>query len=725
MTKVVILGSGMAGLSSGWLLQRKGVEFTILEMKPYIGGLARSFEWHGFHCDFAAHRLFTYNEAILQELLSLVPMGRQVRRSRIYLRDHWMHDPLDIIELFNNLPLSERMKLLESYLFRPRKLAEINFENYVIKRYGRTLYQLFFQPYTEKLFGISGDEISVLWARQKVRLSSPLDHFRENTKTKFQYFYYPIQGGYGAIVNSLYRKVQDNTQLEARVIRLESEGGRIIRVVYEKDGVVQSLPADVVISTLPMSLTARLLGRQIDLRYQKVDAVYLWISKPNVTDYHWVYFMDYNIAINRMVEFKNMSPVDTPPNTSVLCAEVTQEHPDVIEKVVHDLVRIGLIRESDVLDTKVIREKFAYPVYNREHSQTVELATQFFSQFENIFLVGRAAEFRHREADDNLESAIQAIDQIAEKFPVQRVDIPLAPMNKDPLVYVIILTYNHIEDTLECLQSVFASKYPNYQVVVVDNGSSDGTPEKIRQAYPAVHVIANERNLGVPAGYNVGFQYALGMGAHYVFMLNNDTLLDGNTLDEIVKLAEQDPKAGIVMPKVLVYGSQDKVWSSGSYYRTFPPAIVLSDKNKRTIESVRLIEYAPSCGLLIHRRAFESAGLFDTGYFFLFDDWDFSARVRAHGLNIWYTPSAQMWHKVSQTTRVTFSSMYWYTWGASITRFYRRHGKPVWFSLPVHVGYIMLREFLLKWKWNNLPDFWRGVRDGLRKPLGKFPELNL
>ena len=139
MTQVAILGAGVAGLSTGWLLQQQGIDFVVLEKQSYIGGLARTFEWHGFNCDFAAHRLFTTNEAVLQQLLNLVPMGRHVRRSRIFLRDHWMRDPLDVIELSANLSLGEQFKVIWTFLTRPKGLPDENFQNFVIRRYGKSL----------------------------------------------------------------------------------------------------------------------------------------------------------------------------------------------------------------------------------------------------------------------------------------------------------------------------------------------------------------------------------------------------------------------------------------------------------------------------------------------------------------------------------------------------------------------------------------------------------
>ena len=724
MTKVAILGAGIAGLSAGWLLKRKGIDFTIYEKQTYPGGLARSFDWNGFKCDFAAHRLFTTDENILQELLRLVPMGRHVRRSKIYLHGTWMRDPLDVFELSTHLSIPERLGILYSYLTRPRQMPAESFEGYVLWKYGHGLYDVFFKPYTEKLFGIPGDEISVLWARQKVRLANPFDAWRQNTKTKFQYFYYPVRGGYGAMVDKLYDEIQDHVRLNTTVLGLDTEGDQISAIRYLQDGVEQQEVVEAVISTLPLTLTGRMLDYKVTLGYKKVDSVYLQVNRPLVSDYHWVYFMDEDVCINRMVEFKNMSPVDLPEDTSVICAEVTQEHPDVVEKVIEDLIRARMITREEILDTKVVREEFAYPVYHVQYDKILSETMAYLEGYQNLYIAGRAAEFKHREADDNFGVAIEVVEKIAKAHAVPPIMEELA-MEKiraqEPLIYAVVLAWNNYDDTYECLASVTQLAYGNLKIVLVDNGSTDNTPTRVRETFPNVHVIENKQNLGVPAGYNVGFSYALTEGADYILMLNNDTAAPADMLQKLLDVAEQDDKAGIVMPKVLYYGTENEVWSSGGHYRAFPPAILMTDKRKDVPDELRMIEYAPSCVLLISRQAFELVGLFDSGYLFMYDDWDFSERVRAFGLKIWYAPEARVWHKVSRSTKGPVSPLFWKTWGASTVRFYRRHGRPVWLSLPYHLSYMILREFVVKGNWKFWPNFWEGVREGLQKPLGPFP----
>jgi GT2 family glycosyltransferase/protoporphyrinogen oxidase len=727
MSRVGILGAGMAGLSCAWLLEKQGVETIVFEKQPYIGGLARSFKWHGFDCDFSAHRLFCHDEYVLEQLLNLVPMGRHIRRSQIYFNGQWMRDPFDVSQLFTKASPLVMVEILRTYLTRPKDLAEDSFEAYVVKNYGRKLYQFFFRPYTEKLFGIPGDQISVRWAQTKVRLANPLDRFKQSTKTKFSYFYYPLHGGYGAIPEKLYEAVQDKVLLETTVTGLERSEEAITGVIYKQNDVESVAPVDYLISTLPLTLTARMLDKKYALDYRKVDAVYLLIDRNYASDNHWIYFMDDDIAINRMVEFKNMSPLDKPDNMSVVCAEVTQEYENVAERVAADLVRTGFVKPAEILDTFVVREEFAYPVYNQRYEDTLEQAARDFGQYKNLHVVGRAAEFKHREVDDNFTAAVDKANELLSEIKAAKVDIRELPMttpqlDRDPVVWAVILAYNNVADTHECLDSLQQTTYP-LQIVLVDNGSTDDTPNLTRAKYPHVHVIENGENLWVPAGYNVGFEYALAQGADYILLLNNDTIVLPDMVDALLAEGEKDAKAGVLMPTVAYYDQPDEIWASGARYRQFPPAVIMQTQGERVQKLPELIEYAPSCGLLIRRETFEKVGLFDPNYLFINDDWDFSERVRAHGMTIKYVPAAKMLHKVSRTTQGPTSPLFWRVFGESNTIFYRRHGQPAWLSVPVHVGYIFLREFVAKRNWRFLFPFWEGVKSGLKKPLVAVPRM--
>lgn len=269
-------------------------------------------------------------------------------------------------------------------------------------------------------------------------------------------------------------------------------------------------------------------------------------------------------------------------------------------------------------------------------------------------------------------------------------------MSDRPLVYVVVLTWNHKEDMLECVGSACQMDYPNYRVVVVDNGSTDGGPEELRERFPDVELVANAENVGIARGYNTGMRYAVEHGADYVFILNNDTTMDRRLLHELSRAGEEDSRRGILMPKVYYYGSDDKIWSAGARKRFFPPGVVfigLNQEDGPPYDISREIEYAPSCGLLIRRRAIEEVGYFDAGYFMYYDDWDYCERMRRGGYRIYYVPSAKMWHKVSLSTqRGAKAARWWQVMGQSSVRFHLRHRRPGRLFLAANTAWVLLRE---------------------------------
>jgi GT2 family glycosyltransferase len=294
----------------------------------------------------------------------------------------------------------------------------------------------------------------------------------------------------------------------------------------------------------------------------------------------------------------------------------------------------------------------------------------------------------------------------------------------EPSVGIVIVTWNNERDVIECLRSVARLEYRAKGVVVVDNGSDTGLVPVLTTEFPTVHVVATGRNLGVPSGFNVGIEEALVRGAEYVLILNDDTIVAPDMLRLLVDAALQHPDAGILMPKMLMYDKPNVIWSAGARYRRFPPAIVFIDRNRRDAVPVALpkrIAYAPACGLLIPGRTFEDVGLFDSGYFFFYEDMDYCERVRAAGRGVLYVPTARLWHKVSRSTQRS-SDLFWRVWGESSALFYRRYGGPAMLSVAVHVGYLVARELVLG-NARRLPTFLRGVRAGLTRPLRPAPKL--
>lgn len=290
-------------------------------------------------------------------------------------------------------------------------------------------------------------------------------------------------------------------------------------------------------------------------------------------------------------------------------------------------------------------------------------------------------------------------------------------------VYAVILAWNQLPETLECIESLLAMTTQPRGIIVVDNGSSDDTPVVIPRDFPDIVYIRSEENLGVAAGYNLGIDYALKQKADYVLILNNDVIFDAQFLSELLRVAQTHPEVGIIQPKIYhYYGDRSRLWIVGARWRPFPPAIKMigaDQKDSLTFSQVQELEYAPSCALLISPIALQKVGLFDENYFFYYDDWDFCIRVRRAGFRIFFAPEAKMWHKVSvSTVKSDKSGRWWYVMGQSTARFHATY-QDLWTLLAVNIWFI-LRE-TAKRKFNRIIPYIVGVIAGHAQRLGWVP----
>lgn len=263
-----------------------------------------------------------------------------------------------------------------------------------------------------------------------------------------------------------------------------------------------------------------------------------------------------------------------------------------------------------------------------------------------------------------------------------------------PLIYVLLLNWNDAENTLACLESVCDLDYPRFRTLVVDNGSTDGSDRLIQAAHAEVELIANGRNLGFAGGANVGLEHARKQGADYILFINNDTILDRVLLKELVRVAETLPRAGLLAPKIYYYDDPTRLWAAGARLARFPPRVKMIGLGKRDgprYDQLRRVDYATGCALLIRRQVLETVGGFDPIYWPIYhEDYDFSARVTKAGWEIWYVPTAKLWHKVSQSQRGSGTQAF--NLGKNIVPFYRRHGRPPYLSLGLFVMWAVLRE---------------------------------
>lgn len=225
-----------------------------------------------------------------------------------------------------------------------------------------------------------------------------------------------------------------------------------------------------------------------------------------------------------------------------------------------------------------------------------------------------------------------------------------------PRVAIVVLTYNGVDDTLACLDSLRQLDYPRdrYSVVVSDNGSHDGTPERVRAANPTAIVIENGANLGFAAGNNVGLRYALAEGYDYALLLNNDTEADPAFLRLLVAAAEADPRIGVVGPTIYYHSAPDLIWSAGGRIDWRRGTSAMDGTGERDTDQYtapRDVDFVTGCALLVKRAALQRAGLLDERFFMYYEETEWSVRVARAGFRIVHVPAAKLWHKIPLDAR--------------------------------------------------------------------------
>ncbi len=220
----------------------------------------------------------------------------------------------------------------------------------------------------------------------------------------------------------------------------------------------------------------------------------------------------------------------------------------------------------------------------------------------------------------------------------------------EALTCIVVLNWNGAEETLACLESLAHLLVKGYKILVVDNGSTDGSPEKIRAAFPDIEQLCLPANLGYAGGNNAGFRRVQELQAEFVIFLNNDTIVDPGFCAPLVETLRLRPLAGIAVPKIYYWDRPDVLWYAGGVVR-FSTGLIchvgLRQKDAPDFDRPGPTGYATGCCFAMRCRDFEEVGGFDESFAMYAEDVDLSLRVRALGKSIEYVPSSRVWHKVS------------------------------------------------------------------------------
>ena len=219
-----------------------------------------------------------------------------------------------------------------------------------------------------------------------------------------------------------------------------------------------------------------------------------------------------------------------------------------------------------------------------------------------------------------------------------------------PLVYIIILNWNGKELTLDCLKCLAKVQYDNYKVLVVDNGSTDDSVKVIEQNFPNVKILQLDKNIGYAAGNNAGFEHINNKNTEYVIFLKNDTIVDPNFIEPLVKPLMENSEIYQTVPKIFYADKPNKIWYAGGKVNKWFGLVCHEGIRKFDSESFKnskLTDYATGCCFCIRTEDYAEFGGFDTSFPMYGEDVDLSLRIIAKGKDILYEPNSVIWHKVS------------------------------------------------------------------------------
>ncbi len=490
--KAIIIGAGPAGLTAAYqLLKETDIHPVIYEASEFTGGISRTATYNGNRIDIGGHRFFTKNQQVFNIWKELMPvqgapakddaqlhtskpfeaggpdpeksdrvMLIRNRVSRIFYLRHFFDYPVSLKpETFRNMGLARTMKVGCGYIASVmHKREERSLEDFYINRFGKPLYEMFFEDYTEKLWGVHPSHIAPDWGAQRAKelsLSKAVIEFlaktfNKNHKTKqtslIEQFYYPKKGP-GQLWETMadeIRRMGGEIHYGEEVVGIDCGPDSIRQItVRDHDGRAQTVAGDYFISSMPIKDLVVAMGPQApepvryvaeNLPYRDFITVGLLLKKlkiqnrtqiatvGNIVPDCWIYIQERDVRIGRLQIFNNWSPYMPEDNQHTVwigleyfCSEGDRmwnaSSEEFIRYAIDELVKIDIIDREDVLDSTHIRVKKAYPAYFGTYSRfgTVK---DYLDRFSNLFCVGRNGQHRYNNMDHSMLTAIEAVNAI-------------------------------------------------------------------------------------------------------------------------------------------------------------------------------------------------------------------------------------------------------------------------------------------------------------------------
>jgi protoporphyrinogen oxidase len=438
--RIAVLGGGLAGLCAAWNLVLDGHEVTIIEKETSLGGLSRSIKRSGFAYDLGPHNIHTRHESVLNFIESAIKQDLLEQRpvAEIYFRRRWVPYPLIGLHAFTSIGLLDAIAcgvdffLTRFKAFFTRELDKPgdNYRSWIVRRFGKRLYDIYFAPYTEKVWKIPPEELSAEVARKRLIIPSMFDLIKavlfkqqldHPENPNFGKHYYPRRGAQ-QLVDFFCKGIEETgTKMVcgAIVSRMHMTKGNIRQIEYTIDGKEETLETDFVLSTIPVNqciltladiVPQEVVNAAVKLEFTAMKLLFIHVRKEMVFSQHLAYFSEKEFPFNRIYDVSVWSRDMVPLGKTAICCEISCSVGDEIwatsdselfESSLAALESHGFLKRQEVEDYHVQSITNAYPRFRDGYEKNLDLIFKYLqSEIKNLITFGRQGLFAYINMDD-------------------------------------------------------------------------------------------------------------------------------------------------------------------------------------------------------------------------------------------------------------------------------------------------------------------------------------
>ena len=443
---IYVLGGGPAGLAAAYRLTKQGQSCIVVERGSRVGGLAKSINYRGFILDYGPHRFFTKVAPVLK-LWHEVLGNDQVtvnRLTRIYYGGKYFSYPLKAFEALLTLGVFESFKIVTSYasvrLFPNRHPK--HFAQWVTNKFGKRLFEIFFEAYTEKLWGIACTEISADWAAQRIKGLSLLSVVRNallgnngKVKSLVDQFQFPRLGS-GQLYEKIYDYLRSHNQqvlLNTEVVQVHHDNFQVTQLTLRNrqtrveetvncGGVISSIPISLLVQQINSPPPSPVITAAKSLKFRNTILVYLIVESGNLFPDNWLYINEPSVQLGRVTNFANWSSEMLPnQHQTPICCEYwcnfddpmwTKPEDELRLQAEQELRKIRLLRQEKVSGGFIKRLPRTYPIYAGNYQAALSEIQGYLQQFQNLQLIGRYGAFKYNNQDHSLLMGIMAAENV-------------------------------------------------------------------------------------------------------------------------------------------------------------------------------------------------------------------------------------------------------------------------------------------------------------------------